>query len=87
MQKDKQNSKSSAPLVDSLATALGLLNYFTIREPELSLSELSEKSGLYKSRIHRLCATLVASDFLIRMPNFFGDIHRIVIGWDIRLCV
>ena len=69
MQKDKQPNKSSVPLVDSLATALGLLNYFTVREPELSLSELSEKSGLYKSRIHRLCATLVVSDFLIRTPS------------------
>ena len=67
--KDKQNNKSPAPLVDSLATALSLLNYFTIKEPELSLSELSEKSGLYKSRIHRLCATLVAMDFLIRTPS------------------
>ncbi len=69
MLKDKQNNTSSAPLVDSLATALSLLNYFTVKEPELSLRELSEKSGLYKSRIHRLCATLVVSDFLIRMPS------------------
>ncbi len=69
MQKKRQNIKSSAPIVDSLATALGLLDYFSIREPELSLRELSEKSGLYKSRIHRLCATLVAFDFLTRMPS------------------
>jgi DNA-binding IclR family transcriptional regulator len=66
--KDKQKKKSSVPIVDSLATALGLLDHFTQREPELSLSQLSEKTGLYKSRIHRLCGTLVFSGFLIRMP-------------------
>jgi len=61
-------NKSAAPIVDSLATALRLLDYFTFREPELSLSQLSEKSGLYKSRVHRLCGTLVVCGFLVRMP-------------------
>lgn len=61
--------KSSAPIVDSLATALRMLDFFTVSEPELSLSDLSEKSGLYKSRIHRLCGTLVALDFLTRLPS------------------
>jgi DNA-binding IclR family transcriptional regulator len=64
----KKPKKTSAPIVDSLATALSLLNYFTVRDPELSLQQLSEKSGLYKSRIHRLCGTLVVSGFLVRMP-------------------
>jgi len=67
--KDKKKPKTSVPIVDSLATALRILDYFTIREPELSLRELSEKSGLYKSRIHRLCGTLVALGFLTRMPS------------------
>jgi DNA-binding IclR family transcriptional regulator len=60
--------KTAAPIVDSLATALGLLDHFTLTEPELSLRQLSEMTGLYKSRIHRLCGTLVHSGFLIRMP-------------------
>lgn len=67
--KEKKKNKTSVPIVDSLATALRILDYFTIREPELSLRELSEKSGLYKSRIHRLCGTLVALGFLTRMPS------------------
>ncbi|NNK93022.1 MAG: IclR family transcriptional regulator [Desulfobacterales bacterium] len=67
--KDKQKNKASVPIVDSLATALRILDFFTIREPELSLRELSEKSRLYKSRIHRLCGTLVALGFLTRMPS------------------
>lgn len=65
----KKKAKTSVPIVDSLATALRILDYFTIRTPELSLRELSEKSGLYKSRIHRLCGTLVALGFLTRMPS------------------
>jgi len=67
--KEKKKSKTSVPIVDSLATALHILDYFTLREPELSLRELSEKSGLYKSRIHRLCGTLVIFGFLTRMPS------------------
>lgn len=67
--KDKKKNKTSVPIVDSLATALRILDYFTLREPEHSLRELSEKSGLYKSRIHRLCGTLVALGFLTRLPS------------------
>jgi DNA-binding IclR family transcriptional regulator len=66
--RDNKKKKNSVPIVDSLATALALLDHFSMREPELSLSQLSEKTGLYKSRIHRLCGTLVYSGFLIRMP-------------------
>lgn len=63
-----KDKKASVPIVDSLLTALSLLDHFSINEPELSLSQLSEKSGLYKSRVHRLCGTLVVSGFLVRMP-------------------
>ncbi len=66
---EKLKKKSSVPIVDSLATALRILDFFTIRQPELSLREMEEKSGLYKSRIHRLCGTLVTSGFLVRMPS------------------
>ncbi len=67
--KNGKKPKNSAPIVDSLATALRILDHFSIREPELSLRELSEKTGLYKSRIHRLCGTLVELRFLTRMPS------------------
>ncbi|MDJ0784024.1 MAG: IclR family transcriptional regulator [Desulfosarcinaceae bacterium] len=66
--KTDPKKKNTVPIVDSLATALSLLDHFTLRDPELSLTQLSEKTGLYKSRIHRLCGTLVYSGFLIRMP-------------------
>lgn len=67
--KSNENPTTSAPIVDSLATALRILDHFSIWEPELSLRELSERTGLYKSRIHRLCGTLVALRFLTRMPS------------------
>ena len=55
-----KDKKASVPIVDSLLTALSLLDHFSINEPELSLSQLSEKSGLYKSRVHRLCGTAIS---------------------------
>ena len=64
----KDHNSTAVPIVDSLATALSLLDYFSIKEPELSLRQLSERSGLYKSRVHRLCGTLVHCGFLVRMP-------------------
>ena len=67
--KKTKKGTSSVPIVDSLATALRILDYFTVREPELSLRDLGEKTGLHKSRIHRLCGTLVALRFLTRMPS------------------
>lgn len=66
---DEGKTKGSVPIVDSLATALRILDCFTVVEPELSLKQLSDRTGLYKSRIHRLCATLVAAGFLVRMPS------------------
>lgn len=67
--KTAEKTKSSVPIVDSLATALRILDHFTTRQPELSLKQLSEKTGLYKSRIHRLCGTLIATGFLVRTPS------------------
>ncbi len=64
----KDHNTTAAPIVDSLATALSFLDYFSIKEPELSLRQLSERSGLYKSRVHRLCGTLVHCGFLVRTP-------------------
>ena len=60
--------KESDRQVETVAKALCLLDCFTAAEPELSLKQLSEKTGLYKSRIIRLCGTLVAHGFLIRTP-------------------
>jgi len=52
--------------VDTVAKALIILNCFSTSEPELTLKGLSEKTGLYKSRIMRLCGTLSAQGFLVK---------------------
>lgn len=60
--------KESDRQIDTVAKALCLLDCFTDAEPELTLKQLSEKTGLYKSRIIRLCGTLAAHSYLIRTP-------------------
>jgi DNA-binding IclR family transcriptional regulator len=71
MQKNKMptnnNEKLPAvPLVDTVIKALSILDCFNTRETRLSLNQLCEKTGMYKSRVHRLCATLVATGYLVR---------------------
>ncbi len=52
--------------IESVQKALSILECFTEETPELTLKELSEKTGLHKSRILRLCGTLLANGFLTR---------------------
>lgn len=56
-------------MVDSVAKALGILDCFSKEETELSLNQLCEKTGLYKSRVHRLCGTLGATGYLVKTAN------------------
>ena len=61
------NSNSPAvPLVDTVLKAMEILDCFNTRETELSLNQLCEKTGMYKSRVHRLCNTLIAAGYLVR---------------------
>lgn len=55
--------------VEAVAKTLSILECFTDSEPELSLKQLTEKTGLNKSRILRLCGTLAGQGFLIRMAR------------------
>ena len=64
----KKAGKESARQVDAVTKALGILDCFAKAEPELALKQLSERTGLYKSRIIRLCGTLVAHGYLMRTP-------------------
>ena len=66
--------KESEKQIESVDKALTILECFSDVEPELSLKQISEKTGLYKSRILRLCGTLTARGFLIRMQ---GSIYRL----------
>jgi len=66
--RDAKPIKESERQIDTVARALEILECFNDSEPELSLKQLSEKTGLYKSRILRLCGTLTAQGFLLRLP-------------------
>ena len=66
--------KESAKQIESVDKALGILECFSDSDQELSLKQLSEKTGLYKSRILRLCGTLMAHGFLIRQE---GSLYRL----------
>lgn len=67
--------KESAKQIESVDKALGILECFSVSTPELSLKQISEKTGLYKSRILRLCGTLMAHGFLIRLEE--GSAYRL----------
>ena len=70
----KNPPRESAKLIESVDKALIILECFSDSTPELSLKQLSEKTGLYKSRILRLCGTLIAHGFLIRLE---GSLYRL----------
>ncbi len=61
--------KESAKQIESVDKALRILECFSDRVTQLSLKQLSENTGLYKSRILRLCGTLIAHGFLIRTED------------------
>ena len=62
----KKPPKESEKQIESVDKALSILECFSNSTSKLSLKELSEKTGLYKSRILRLCGTLMTHGFLIR---------------------
>lgn len=62
----KDSPKETTKQIESVAKALNILECFSDSTPALSLKQLSEKTGLYKSRILRLCGTLMAHGYLIR---------------------
>ena len=65
----KKTPKESAKQIESVDKALSILECFSDGVSELSLKQLAEKTGLYKSRILRLCGTLIAHGFLIRQES------------------
>ncbi len=60
------NPRPTVPKVDTVARALDILECFTASEPEQTLKQLCERTGLYKSRVHRLCRTLLDCGYLVR---------------------
>ncbi len=69
MAKTTEKIQAAVPLVDTVLKALEILDCFTTHENELSLNQLCERSGLYKSRVHRLCGTLIKAGYLSRISR------------------
>lgn len=55
--------KESTRYVEAVLKALDILECFQ-KEPQLSLQRISELTGLHKSRIMRLCGTLISKGYL-----------------------
>jgi DNA-binding IclR family transcriptional regulator len=55
--------------VEAVGRALSLLEAFGEPDPTLSLAQLSERKGLYKSNILRLAACLERFGYLERLPD------------------
>lgn len=66
---DKETPKESTKLIETVDKAIDILECFLDGGPELTLKELSEMTGLYKSRILRICGTLMAHSILIRLER------------------
>ncbi len=66
MSKVSTKKTAAVPLVDAVLKALEILDCFNSNDTELSLNQLCEQTGLYKSRVHRLCGTLIAAGYLVR---------------------
>ncbi|MGQ9696181.1 MAG: IclR family transcriptional regulator [Thermodesulfobacteriota bacterium] len=56
--------KESKRHVEAVLKALDILECFQ-RQPQLSLKKISEVTGLHKSRIMRLCGTLISRGYLL----------------------
>lgn len=55
--------------LSSVRNAARLLKEFSIREPELGVTELSGRLGIGKSTVHRLLATLLSEDLVEQDPT------------------
>jgi len=62
-------SSSSPSGVEVLDRAFSILSAFRLDDPPLSLAELSQRTGLYKSTLLRLAAALVYHRFLDRLED------------------
>ena len=56
-------------MISSVKRAIDLLHCFSIKRPELSVSELSMELGVHKSTVSRLLATLAAENLVNRNPD------------------
>jgi IclR family KDG regulon transcriptional repressor len=56
------------PKVKSLSKALNVLECFSVEQPELGITELCGKLGLFKSNVHNIVSTFEQHGFLTKNP-------------------
>jgi DNA-binding IclR family transcriptional regulator len=61
--------KESERIVDVVVKATSILDCFLGNQVELSLNDITQKTGMYKSRIIRLCGSLTSQEYLIRTAS------------------
>lgn len=63
------SAKNDSGLVASVERALEILRAFESGQPSLTLTELADYAGLYKSTASRLIDTLVTYDYLVKLDD------------------
>lgn len=66
---NKTENSTNTKFVNSVVKALRILECFSVKQPELSLSEISKMLSIPKSTTLNLIRTLVAKGYLIPCPN------------------
>lgn len=62
-------NKKNPRLIQSVQRALDIVNCFDSLNPQLSLTEISEKLNLNISTVHGLINTLSANSYIVKNPN------------------
>lgn len=70
-----EKKKERTSTIQSVDKALDILCSFSVEEPELGITELASKLGLYKSTIHRILKTLEDRGFIVQ--NFENQKYRL----------
>lgn len=61
-----RGEKDMAQILTSVLRALEVLDFFTVEEHELTLTEISKRMGMHKSSVYRILRTLESADLLQR---------------------
>ena len=65
----KKTTREESRHVNTVVNMMEVFNCFNVDEPELTLTSLSNKTGIHKSRLSRICSALVFKRYLNRDPK------------------
>ncbi|SCB33798.1 IclR family transcriptional regulator [Cupriavidus alkaliphilus] len=79
-QEGTQNSEESAGGVIAVKRALQVLGAFDVTDPELSLADISRRTGIHKTTVLRLARTLATFNYLVQKEDGTWRLGRAA-GW------